>query len=377
MTDSGAVFKCIAWNSADSATSNPAVLTVNRSLSLPVINTHPSDTSVAVGKTASFSVSATGTGLQYQWQKNSIDISGATLSSYTTPATLLTDSGAVFRCVVRNTGGPVTSNPAILTVINVPAGMKLVPAKGNAFSMGGNTGESDEQPVHTINFTYDFTVDTVEVTQEAYSTIMSPAYAGYFNPTWTAGNGNTYPAYNITWHDAVLYCNARTRSIGSLDTVYTYTSISGTPGNGSSLNGLSINMSASGYRLPTEAEWEFACGNNAYKYHWGDDSASAGTYSQYAANSGSSTRQVAQKSSNAYGLYDMSGNVREWCNDWYAAYGSGTETDPAGPGFGTSRVNRGGSWDVGAYYIRTAIRYSYPPGNRNSNLGFRVCRPVR
>ncbi|MBI4778028.1 SUMF1/EgtB/PvdO family nonheme iron enzyme, partial [Candidatus Desantisbacteria bacterium] len=158
------------------------------------------------------------------------------------------------------------------------------------------------------------------------------------------------------------------------DTVYSYTSISGIPGLGS----IAYNLSKNGYRLPTEAEWEYACrAGTTTAYYWSDtwDTATANQYSWNYSNSNRTTHAVGTKTANAWGLYDMAGNVREWCNDWRGAYSSDAQTDPSGPVGGSYRVLRGGCY--GDFdYLRSACRCDYGPDFRRSGFGFRVaCRP--
>ena len=230
--------------------------------------------------------------------------------------------------------------------------MVKVPAKDSSFQMGDTLSYS-EKPVHTVSFTYDFWMDTTEVTQFEYDSIMQVTYSGFSTPSRNVsyGVGDDYPAYYVNWYDAVLFCNARTKATGSNDTVYTYTGITGTPGNDCELSGLSIDMNKSGFRLPTEAEWEYSCrGGTTTSYYWNkdydpypetqNDSNEIDDYVLWVRNSSGTTGVVAQKMKNAFNLYDITGNVWEWCNDWFQIdyYAISPVEDPTGPTTGTHRA---------------------------------------
>jgi sulfatase modifying factor 1 len=255
-------------------------------------------------------------------------------------------------------------------------GMVLVKAKDSSFEMGSNENDqgSVTQPVHKVSFTYDFWMDTTEVTQGNYDSIMTAFCPGYLDSVWdvVAGAGSTYPAFNRNWYDAALYCNARSKR-ETLDTVYYFDSIAGTPGSGCSLKISAINMSRSGYRLPTEAEWEYACrAGTSDEFYWGQ--ADSREYAWYTMNSSSRTNPVAKRKPNRYGLYDMSGNVAEWCNDWYAAYDDQDAVDPTGPSSGNYRIQRGGCWANEVELISSSTRVIGQSIERNSGVGFRVVK---
>jgi formylglycine-generating enzyme required for sulfatase activity len=131
------------------------------------------------------------------------------------------------------------------------------------------------------------------------------------------------------------------------------------------------------FRLPREAEWEYACrAGSRTKYSFGDEEAKLGEYAWFGGNSGKSTHPVGQKKPNAWGLYDMHGNLWEWCEDWYGSeyYAVSAVDDPPGPDSGSGRVNRGGGWSSDAGLCRSADRIINLPGGRIINLGFRVAR---
>jgi formylglycine-generating enzyme required for sulfatase activity len=278
----------------------------------------------------------------------------------------------------------------------VPAGMVRIAAAGRSFQMGSATGLSDEQPVHQVTFAGDFWLDSTEVTQGRYDALMLQSYAAYLTPSWHApyGVGAQYPAYAVYWSDAVLYCNARSRRDG-LDSVYSYSAIRGTPGNLCELDNVSADLSKNGYRLPTEAQWEFACrGGVSADYSWNRqydpypataaDSVELGQHAVwfanawiYGADSASfGTHAVASKTANPYGLFDMTGNLYEWCHDWYGEYSVGAVTDPSGPVSGDWHCLRGGSWGSHANYLRASNRTFTVPDYLYYFIGFRVALPV-
>ena len=127
------------------------------------------------------------------------------------------------------------------------------------------------------------------------------------------------------------------------------------------------------YRLPTEAEWEYACrAGTTTEYSFGDDVSVLGDFAWFDDNSGSQTHPVGQKRPNGWGLYDMHGNVWEWCSDWHGDYAAGAVRDPAGPASGSIRVLRGGCWYDSAGFCRSAFRIRFYPSYRFSNYGFRL-----
>jgi formylglycine-generating enzyme required for sulfatase activity len=253
-------------------------------------------------------------------------------------------------------------------------GMRHIPQ--GSYLMGQDALSTMGRPVTLLAFW----IDSTEVTQADYSSVMG------VNPSHFTGDVNR-PVDKLTWFDAVLYCNARSKKAG-LDTAYVYNSVSGTPGNGCiALSGIRILYSPLAYRLPTSAEWEYACrGGTETKSYWGDDTATA-TVGQYAwcnVNSITTTHPVAQKLPNAFGLFDMNGNSSEWCNDWAGDTTKLPQTDPIGPASGTARVQRGGAY----YYYNTNMTSitidAIAPDQSFSNFfggmygyGFRCVLPAR
>jgi sulfatase modifying factor 1 len=302
---------------------------------------------------------------------------GITDSQYTPAASLKIGMAYYWRVIGINGSSAEAPGPVwLFTTENPPGGMKLITSSGKSFQMGSTNGFSDELPVHSVTVSA-FYMDTNEVTQADYDSLLG------VNPSHFTGD-SLRPVENMTWFDAVLYCNVRSKRDGK-DTVYTFTSITGTPGNGcSDLVGLAIDFTKNGYRLPTEAEWEYACrAGTTTDYYWGGsyppittaDTAATDNNAVWQHNSNNSTARVGTKLPNAYGLFDMSGNVWEWCNDWYGSYSSGSQTDPTGPNTGSYRVLRGGSWYDNVNLQRSALHGKYLPDDENICVGFRcICR---
>ena len=270
------------------------------------------------------------------------------------------------------------------SIITIPENFVLIPA--GTFQMGSNAGYDANKPVHQVTITKPFYMGKYEVTQAEYEKYCS---YGSSSPSSSYGDGDNYPAYFVSWYDALVYCNKRSMAEG-LSPCY---SISGNTdpskwgtvptSTDSTWNAVVCDWNANGYRLPTEAEWEYAAragDNTVSSLTWaGTNSESKlGEYAWYTSNSSSKTHEVGTKKANAFGLYDMSGNVREWCWNWYTnSYNTGTEggSDPTGASAGSRRVDRGGGWSSGSGRCAVSSRYYYDPLSRiNGGLGFRVVR---
>ena len=243
---------------------------------------------------------------------------------------------------------------------------EMVRINGGTFKMSSPRTELNRYPdevQHQVTLSA-FYMGKYEVTQKEYENVTGE------NPS--SFRGTNLPVENVSWYNAVEYCNKLSRMEG-LTPVYT---VAGrTPETGYPITEATVaaNWNNDGYRLPTEAEWEYACrAGTTTAYNTGRSiSDNTGWYN---ANSKGNTKPGGQKPANAYGLYDMHGNVFEWCWDWYGSYESGAQTNPRGVASGIYRVIRGGSWFDPDSNIRSASRSSTVPDFRRSFIGFRVVR---
>jgi len=218
-------------------------------------------------------------------------------------------------------------------IVITPGGDEMVLIPAGTFRMGADGGPGDEAPAHDVRIDA-FLIDRTEVTQAQYARVYSSNGSNWKGPT--------LPVESISWLDAVNYCNERSEAEGLEPCYYGDEAIK-------------CNFEASGYRLPTETEWEYACrAGETGRYSFGDDPGLLGQYAWYTGNARKRTHPVRQKKPNAWGLYDMHGNVAEWCNDVYAAdaYRNHASSNPRGPAplavdpeLKEKRVMRGGAWN--------------------------------
>ena len=239
------------------------------------------------------------------------------------------------------TGG--VSSAAELKTHTNSIGMEFVLIPAGSFMMGSDPnieeGYDNERPLHKVTIAEPFYLGKYEVTQGQWVTVMGS------NPSKFEGRDN--PVERVSWHDAQEF-----------------------------IRKLNAKEGHNRYRLPTEAEWEYAArAGTSSAYFFGDDKNALSGYAwYYGENPVQTTRPVGQKQPNAWGLYDVHGNVWEWAQDWYGEryYSESSETDPKGPASGEYRVIRGGSWDYTAGYCRSASRADYGPDDQSGGIGFRL-----
>ena len=241
---------------------------------------------------------------------------------------------------ISPTIGKANYTPNVKTFYANGVPFEMVEVRGGTFRMGGTSEQGsdadsdDEYPVHSVTLS-GYYIGKTEVTQALWKAVMGS------NPS--RFKGDNMPVECVSWDD----CQEFIRKLNSL--------------------------TSQNFRLPTEAEWEFACrgGNNSRGYKY-SGSNYIDNVAWYDGNSGDKTHSVATKSPNELGIYDMSGNVWEWCSDWYGDYSSGAQTNPKGSYDGSSRVNRGGSWSINARICRSSYRFNYSPDLCDYVLGLRL-----
>jgi formylglycine-generating enzyme required for sulfatase activity len=226
----------------------------------------------------------------------------------------------------------VKPKPQSKFVSRVPS-IEMVKISAGSFMMGSENGNGDEKPVHKVTISQDFWMGKTEVTQAQWKAVMGNNPSDF--------KGDDLPVEQVSWNDVEDFII----KLNNLQNDYIF-------------------------RLPTEEEWEYATRAGTT----GDYTGNLHLMAWYSDNSGEKTHSVGQKQANAFGLYDMHGNVWERTADWYGSYPGGTVTDPTGAASGSKRVYRGGGWSYTAGYLRSAIRYYDTPSERSFHVGFRVVR---
>ena len=237
---------------------------------------------------------------------------------------------------------------------------KMVPVEGGTFTMGateeqGSDYDRNEYPTHQVTLS-SYRIGQTEVTQALWQAVMG-SNPSYYNGTGNSAYGSNHsadygtnlqrPVEYVSWNDCQEFITKLNQLTGQQ------------------------------FRLPTEAEWEYAArgGNKSQGYKYAGSN-TVGDVAWYTSNSSLTTHAVGTKQANELGLYDMSGNVYEWCQDWYGSYSSGAQNNPTGPTSGSNRVLRGGSWNDYARYCRVSYRYNFTPSLRNGSIGLRLGSPT-
>ena len=235
------------------------------------------------------------------------------------------------------------SDDAITIPVKDGICIEMVKVEGGTFMMGATSEmknpNSNEKPVHQVTLTNDYYMGKYEVTQALWQAVMGSNPSEY--------KGDNLPVETVSWNDCQKFI--------------------------SKLNSLTGRM----FRLPTEAEWEYAArgGKESRGYQY-SGSSNISDVAWYDENSGSKTHPVGTKQANELGIYDMTGNVWEWCSDWYSSYSSSSQTNPTGSDSGSARVSRGGGWNCNASYCRLSVRFYYTPDFRLDILGLRLALSV-
>ncbi|MCL2765868.1 MAG: formylglycine-generating enzyme family protein, partial [Treponema sp.] len=379
-------------------------------LSSITVSAHPVATtdviSGSINETLSVTAAVTqGAALNYQWYRNTSPsnnggtaITGATSSSYALPS-VLTRGTYYYYCVVSAAGGALQVRTNVTTVnVESPAiEMILIPA--GTFTMGSPLNEpnrGDDEMQYQVTLTRSFYMSNYAVTQEQYEEVMQ-VNPSYFSSSPLSGDTQERrPVEQVSWYHAIAFCN-RLSIIEGLTPVYSITGMSNTnpdawlhslvpTESNPAWNAVTADWDATGYRLPTEAQWEYACrAGTTTAFNWGTNQITSdqanfnATSTLYngspAGEYRERTTEVGRFAPNAWGLYDMHGNVWEWCWDVHGTYPSSPESDPTGAVSGSYRVYRGGGWNGRGLALRSARRYVNYPWYGDSYDGFRLVRP--
>jgi formylglycine-generating enzyme required for sulfatase activity len=338
-----------AWSDYTSGTTlHAAPITINPGQDWDLLSQTQS-----VMKDTAHEFSVNGTYTAYQWYLEGELVE--TDSTYTFDATGKA-GGDVYELVVVVTSSSGEQRSGICRITVIPEDMVYV--AGGTFMMGSpesEPGRDSNEIQHEVTVS-SFYMGRYEVTKAEYEAVMG----GYFS-------SGAKPVESVTWYDAIAYCNARSEREG-LTLAYT---IDGTN------DGTNViwNQDATGYRLPTEAEWEYACRGGTMTAFSTGDNITTDQANYYGEIYRGTAIVVGRFAANSLGLYDMHGNLSEWCWDWYGDYDSGAQIDPVGASSGTDRVRRGGSWNSYGQYLRSASRNSDTPSYWTINLiGFRLAR---
>jgi formylglycine-generating enzyme required for sulfatase activity len=318
--------------------------------------------------------------------------SGANRTVTVTPASGQSGTATI---TVTVSDGLLSASDTFLITVN--SAFALVSA--GSFTMGDSLDGNSNAPTRTVTLDA-FYMGKYEVTKAEWDDVRTWGLSnGYTDLAWGSGKASNHPVQWIDWYNTVKWCNARSQKEGLIPVYYTNDAQTTIYMTGSvNVTNAQVKWGANGYRLPTEAEWEKAArgGLSGKRFPWGetishsqanyyahsgfayDMSGAVNNYHPTYATGFAYTSPVEAFAANGYGLYDMAGNVYEWCWDWYGNYAAGSQTNPRGPTSGTYRVRRGGSWGDGAISCRVADRGYFDPSAAASagGIGFRVLRSL-
>ncbi|MCL2765774.1 MAG: formylglycine-generating enzyme family protein, partial [Treponema sp.] len=378
------------------------------------VSAHPVPTTDVITGNISESLSVTaevtqGATLGYQWYRNTSSsnnggtpIAGATSDNYELPVNL-TVGTHYYYCVVSAAGGalPVHTNVATVyvgyNVFSYGIEMAFIPA--GTFTMGSPGTEPDrydDEAQYQVRLSNGFYMGKYAVTQEQYEAVMQFNPSNFTTDPLDDDIQERRPVEQVSWYHAIAFCN-RLSLIEGLTPVYSIAGMSNNDADAwlhsavptssnAAWNAVEADWDADGYRLPTEAQWEYACrAGTTTAFNWGTNQITSDQANFYASDSlyngspagvyRSRTTEVGRFAPNAWGLYDMHGNVWEWCWDWFGTYPTGTVTDPTGAVSGSGRVLRGGGWNYDGQSLRSAQRVDGSPWDGYYDYGFRLVRP--
>ena len=272
---------------------------------------------------------------------------------------------------------------------SIPAPEGFAAIEAGSFLMGSpetELGRGSDESLREVTLSRGFYISETEVYWNEWLDTLVWALDNGYEDLGMGANGREgdesgdHPVTTVSWWDAVKWCNARSEREGRIPVYYTSVDLEAQSVLRKGTSELYADWEASGYRLPTEAEWEYACrADSTTAFHLGPLTnvgispvdTNLDTVGWYGGNSENATHPVKGKQANLWGLFDMHGNVREWCWDWYGAYG-GVAIDPKGPDVGSARVFRGGSWGEASEHCRSANRDGFNPSAATDNYGFRL-----